>query len=74
MALPTHRLFWVESFRSAARVVTGVARRAVQASDTIVDFLDDWWRERKVPYPQVRTIMIDLDNGPQVASRRRQFI
>jgi hypothetical protein len=43
-------------------------------SDTIVDFLDDWWRTRKAHYPHIRTIMIDLDNGSQIASNRRQFI
>jgi hypothetical protein len=43
-------------------------------SDTIVDHLDQWWTTRKSLYPQVRTIMIDLDNGPEISSRRRQFI
>lgn len=43
-------------------------------SDAIADNLELWWNERKVLYPHIRTLMIDLDNGPEVASRRTQFM
>lgn len=43
-------------------------------SDTVADNLELWWNERKVLYPHIRTLMIDLDNGPEVASRRTQFM
>lgn len=43
-------------------------------SDTVADNLELWWNDRKVLYRHIRTLMIDLDNGPEVASRRTQFM
>ena len=43
-------------------------------SDVIADNLELWWKERQVLYPHIRTPMIDLDDGPEVASRRTQFM
>jgi hypothetical protein len=43
-------------------------------SDSIVDTLERWWQERQVNYPEIRTLMIDLDNGPDLSSHRTQFI
>ena len=33
-----------------------------------------WWDQRKAFYPQIRKLAINLDNGPQIASHRTQFI
>jgi hypothetical protein len=43
-------------------------------SDSIVDTLERWWQERKAVYPHVKTLMIDLDNGPDCQSHRTQFV
>ena len=43
-------------------------------SDSIVDALERWWQQRKVIYPHVQTLMIDLDNGPDSHSHRTQFV
>jgi transposase len=43
-------------------------------SDTFADQLNDWWELRKEIHPDVKTIMIDLDNGPQISSHRTQFM
>ena len=43
-------------------------------SDTFADQLNDWWELRKETHSKVKTIMIDLDNGPQISSHRTQFI
>ena len=43
-------------------------------SDTFADQLNDWWELRKEIHTNVKTIMIDLDNGPQISSHRTQFI
>ena len=43
-------------------------------SDTLVDQLDKWWELRKKDHLNAKTIMIDLDNGPEVSSHRTQFI
>jgi hypothetical protein len=43
-------------------------------ADTTADQLERWWPSRKLIYPNVKTLMIDLDNGPEVSSSRRQFM
>jgi hypothetical protein len=43
-------------------------------SDFVVDALEQWWQGRRVSCPQVKRLMIDLDNGPETSSRRTQFI
>jgi hypothetical protein len=43
-------------------------------SDTVADNLEQWWLDRKAHYPHIRKLMIDLDNGPDVSSRRTQFM
>lgn len=43
-------------------------------SDFIVDRLDEWWREYRWRHPQVRELLLDLDNGPENSSRRTQFV
>ncbi len=43
-------------------------------SDTVVDNLEQWWQDRKSFYPQIRKLMIDLDNGPESSSHRTQFM
>ena len=42
-------------------------------SDFIVDRLDDWWQANRSRHPQVRKLLLDLDNGPENSSRRTQF-
>ena len=43
-------------------------------SDFIVDRLDDWWQANRSRHPQVRKLLLDLDNGPENSSRRTQFV
>jgi hypothetical protein len=45
-----------------------------QTSDFIADALQRWWAERKASHPGVRRIHIELDNGPEIASCRTQFM
>jgi transposase len=45
-----------------------------QTSDFIADGLDRWWDERKTAHPGVTRLHIELDNGPEIASRRTQFM
>lgn len=52
-------------------LVFGTSR---ETSDFIADCLEAWWDERKSLYPQIRKLMIDLDNGPEIASCRTQFM
>jgi hypothetical protein len=52
-------------------VVFGTSR---DTSDFVADCLELWWRQRRTAYPEVRRLLIDLDNGPEIASSRTQFM
>jgi hypothetical protein len=39
-----------------------------------VDCLELWRQDRKEADPHIRELVINLDNGPEVASNRTQFI
>jgi transposase len=40
----------------------------------IADCLELWWEENRVRLPHITELILHLDNGPHVQSRRRQFI
>ena len=52
-------------------IIFGTSR---DTSDFVADALDLWWADRQVVYPNVRRLLIDLDNGPEVGSSRTQFM
>jgi transposase len=52
-------------------IVFGTSR---DTSDFVADCLDLWWTQRRVVYPNVRRLLINLDNGPEIASSRTQFM
>jgi hypothetical protein len=43
-------------------------------SDFIVDMLERWWRRKRKRFPGVDTLVINQDNGPEIHSRRTQFL
>ena len=43
-------------------------------SDFIADGLEQWWNERKTVHSGVQRLHIELDNGPEIASSRTQFM
>ncbi len=43
-------------------------------SDCLVDRLIDWWETVKERFFQIKTIVINVDNGPESHSRRTQFM
>lgn len=43
-------------------------------SDCLVDRLIQWWETVKERFPDVETLVINLDNGPENQSRRTQFM
>ncbi len=45
-----------------------------KTSDFMVDGLKSWWDIRKQEYPQVKTLLINLDNGSECSGRRTQFL
>lgn len=50
-----------------------VARSKV-TSDFIADRLEQWWQEVRLRFLRVKTLVINLDNGPENHSRRTQFL
>ncbi len=52
-------------------IVFGTSR---ETSDFIIESLELWWEERKALYRHIRELVINLDNGPELASNRTQFI
>jgi hypothetical protein len=45
-----------------------------ETSDFIVDCLEMWWEQNKEDYKHIKELVINLDNGPNSASGRTQFI
>lgn len=45
-----------------------------ETADFIADALTLWWEQRRECYPEIRKLMIELDNGPELNSSRRQFM
>lgn len=43
-------------------------------ADFIVDVLEQWWRNVKERFSQIRTLLINQDNGGENSSRRTQFM
>jgi transposase len=43
-------------------------------SDFIADRLEQWWQEVRLRFLDVKTLVINLDNGPENHSRRTQFL
>jgi hypothetical protein len=52
--------------------VSGVTSRVT--SDCLVDRITQWWDEVKVRCVHSKTLVINLDNGPENHSRRTQFM
>jgi len=60
--LPEHDDLWLYMARSKV------------TSDFIADRLEQWWREVRLRFLRVKTLVINLDNGPENQSRRTQFL
>jgi len=54
--------------------LTTVVGNSVETSDFIVDALQIWWENRKERYSNIVRLLINLDNGPSLASHRTQFL
>ena len=43
-------------------------------SDCLADLLSRWWETNRTRFPNVTTLLLNLDNGPESHSRRTQFL
>ena len=57
-----------------AAQLTTVVGNSAETSDFIVDALLTWWEDRKENYLNIKQLVINMDNGPAIASHRTQFI
>jgi len=55
-------------------VMTIIFGTSFETSDFIVDCIALWWNQNKESYLTVKELVINLDNGPNSASGRTQFI
>lgn len=59
-------------------VVSGVLTiffgTSYETSDFIVDCLEGWWEEHRQEHASITELVINLDNGPNSASGRTQFL
>jgi transposase len=52
-------------------LVFGTSR---DTSDFVADCLEVWWAHRQAAHSGVRRLLINLDNGPEIAGSRTQFM
>ncbi len=52
--------------------ISGVTSKVT--SDCLADCLESWWDEAKHRFEHIKTLVINLDNGPECHSRRTQFM
>lgn len=52
-------------------IIFGTSR---ETSDFIVDCLQQWWHDNEGRYGHITQLVINLDNGPELQSRRTQFM
>jgi transposase len=43
-------------------------------SDFIADVMEAWWLRVRGRFPEVRTLLVNQDNGPENSSRRTQYV
>jgi len=61
-------------FEPANEFLSIIFGTSIETSDFIVDCLDQWWEENKGRHSLIKELVINLDNGPHINSRRTQFI
>jgi hypothetical protein len=71
---PEHKLVPFGILDVLAGLVTIIFGTSRETSDFVVDCLQQWWDENKQRYTHITQLVMNLDNGPELASRRTQFM
>jgi hypothetical protein len=58
--------------RYDARTLYGVTSKVTR--DCLADILHHFWETHRERFPQIKTLPLNLDNGPESHSRRTQFL
>jgi Rhodopirellula transposase DDE domain len=48
--------------------------RGPVTSDCLADIVAQWWEQQRVNWPEVRRLVLNVDNGPEVHSGRTQWM
>ena len=71
---PEHRLVPFGILDVLAGWLTILLGTSRETSDFIVDGLQHWWEDHQERYAHITQLVINLDNGPELQSRRTQFM
>ena len=71
---PDEKLVPVGIFEPEQGGLTIFYSTSIETTDLIVDCLEQWWGDNRARLPQITELILNLDNGPHVQSRRRQLI
>jgi len=74
MMVPDSKLIPLGILEVLSGFLTLIFGHSSETSDFMVDALIEWWGNRQSFYPQIKELVINLDNGPQINSHRTQFI
>ena len=61
----------LEVERGHLSIYLGTSR---ETADFLADSFSAWWDVRKSQHVEIRKLIIELDNGPEVQSHRTQFM
>lgn len=51
-----------------------ILQQSLVTSDFIIDVLEDFWKTQSCQFPEIKTLILNQDNGPENNSRRTQFM
>jgi hypothetical protein len=71
---PTGKLTPFGLFQPATDELDLYVSASQVTSDLMVDCLEDWWQRHRDRLAATKTLLLDLDNGPENHSRRSQFL
>jgi hypothetical protein len=71
---PTEKLVPFGILEVLSGLLTIIFGTSRETSDFLVDGLQQWWKLRKDWYQHIHQLVINLDNGPQNARLRTQFM
>lgn len=71
---PDATLVPVGIFESEQARLTIFYSTSIETTDLIVDCLEQWWADNRARLSPITELILNLDNGPHVQSRRRQLI
>lgn len=51
-----------------------ILQQSLVTSDFMIDVIEDFWKTQSWRFPEIKTLILNQDNGPENNSRRTQFM